>query len=130
MPPRARRMKNGLPTFQLSRLIIYKDGSRRTRRPPLHGAFSLQIMGTKHDYQDLAKIILRFSGENPYDSEHHKHFDLFISHDGSVQMDLILRKDDVGTACWRMELKGENDSNIMVGKPANRRLTKRLKGAK
>jgi hypothetical protein len=70
------------------------------------GQFQINLFGSRQDYLKLAELIRSFA-ETPSDKdeEFHQHHYALPSLDGKSTVEVILRKDDVGTATWRMLLQ-------------------------
>jgi hypothetical protein len=67
------------------------------------GSFQINLFGISNDYLKLAAAIKEFAEtSSANDSEYHEHHYDIPSADGATRLEVILRKDDVGDATWRV----------------------------
>jgi hypothetical protein len=115
---RNKRGKMTLPVISINRAYRLASGEIGPKgKQPLKWAFQLQLMGTGAQFKALASILAAFAKSRPWDSEHHHHYDV-TTYDGNVFIEVIIRKDDIGDACWRI---GYPQLKLKAAKRAKRR---------
>jgi hypothetical protein len=90
--------------FLVAREYLGRDGNWNPRfgGPPVKGGFQINVFGRREHYLWLAKFFRKFAErDTSSDGNYHEHFEGLMSLDGTVRLNLILRKDDVGDSSWK-----------------------------
>jgi len=99
-----KRAKLPFVNFLVVREYLGRDGvwNPRVGGPPLKGGLQINVFGAREHYLRLAEFFRDFAlRDTSSNSDYHEHFDGLMSADGSVRLEVILRKDDLGDAIFK-----------------------------